>query len=136
VVVLVVLLAGGLATALCARQQVRFTHVDVVVDAGSRALCAWQVELVDPSGRARIVGLEGGDADPWREPPRYDPAALQGGRIVLAAFTLAGERAGAQRVARAHLAVDGDGPVAFEVRTLVAADPDGRFEGARVEVGE
>ena len=116
--------------------DVRFDRVDVFIDPGERALAAWQVELRDPSGRAKVVGVEGGDGDVWAAPPHYDPEALRGGRIVLAAFTLEGASAGRQRVARVHLAVTGTDPVEFEVELEAVADTDGRFEGAEVEVKE
>lgn len=135
--VFLLLLVGGLVQAPRAGQEVRFAHVDVFVDGGARALAAWQVELSDPSGRAKVVGVEGGATAPWTAPPRYDPAALQGGRIVLAAFTLEDAHAGRQHVARLHLAIDGDAPVAFELGEIVVADPEGgRFEGALVEIEE
>ncbi len=115
--------------------QVRFTWVDVHVDAGSAPLVAWQVRLVDPSGRARIVGVEGGDDPVYADPPHYDPKALMQGEIILAAFhTGGGAPAGRTRVARVHLEVDGPAEPAFDVTLEVAASEGGAIEGARIEV--
>lgn len=80
----------------------RFVAVDVYVEAGDRKLAAWQVEI-GTDDRAAIVGVEGGEPAAYREPPTYDPAALQGGKIVLAAFTKGDAPTGRVRVARLHL---------------------------------
>jgi hypothetical protein len=80
----------------------RFVAVDVYVEAGDRKLAAWQVEI-GTDDRAAIVGVEGGEPAVYREPPTYDPAALQGGKIVLAAFTKGDAPSGRVRVARLHL---------------------------------
>ena len=63
--------AGGPANA-------RFEVVDVFIDSGDVALGAWQVELRDTRGVAKISAIEGGDHPAFREAPRYDPAALSG----------------------------------------------------------
>jgi hypothetical protein len=115
-------------------QELRFTHVDLVLDSGGAGLHAWQVELVDPSGRAKVVGVEGGDDGAWSAAPYYDPAALQGGRIVLAAFSLDGGPRGRQRVARVHLAVQGAAEVPFEAKVQAAADDSKALEDVLVEV--
>jgi len=80
----------------------RFVAVDVYVEAGDKKLAAWQVEI-GTDDRAAIVGVEGGEPAVYREPPTYDPAALQGGKIVLAAFTTGDAPSGRVRVARLHL---------------------------------
>ena len=135
----VLLSALGLlcASATVVRQataaDVRFTSVEVWIDAGETPLEAWQVRLEDPSGRARIVGIEGGEPGPWAEPPYHDPAALEGGHIVLAAFTLDDALAGRQRVARVHLAVDGAAEVPWRFE-LEAAAPEHAPALRRVEL--
>lgn len=80
----------------------RFVAVDVYVEAGDKKLAAWQIEI-GTDDRAAIVGVEGGEPAVYREPPTYDPAALQGGKIVLAAFTTGDAPSGRVRVARLHL---------------------------------
>src|SRR5260221_498367 len=80
------LLALGLIVSVAAPKQqsaVRFVVVDVYANAGTHSLAAWQLEInCDPS-QAKIVGVEG----VGERPPYYDPAALQGGRIILADFS-------------------------------------------------
>ena len=116
---LLCLLALVLVGAAAPKQQdpdpLRFTYVDVYVD----------------SGRALIVGVEGGEDAAFAEPPYHDPAALQGGEIVLAAFhTGHAGPAGRTRVARLHLAVRGDAPVDFTTTLEVAASDAGRLPEA------
>jgi len=118
-VIRALVLAALLATPAPA---VRFATVEITL-AADHPIAAWQVELVVTAGDARIVGVEGGEA-PFAEPPRYDPAALAGGRIILAAFdTHAALPAGRHRVAIVH--VRAAGPAAYSVRVAAAADPDG-----------
>lgn len=112
----------------------RFEAVDVFVDSGGTPLAAWQVELVDTSGRARVVGVEGGEHPAFREAPYYDPAALQHGRIVLAAFHVGADLPGGRtRVARVHLLVKGGEP-RLEVRPMAAATSGGRPIDVRAEL--
>lgn len=107
----------------------RFTWVDVHLDPAGAELAAWQVELVDPSGRARFVGVEGGAHPAYAAPPYYDPAALADGeRLVLAAFHTGAALDGGLpteplRVARVHVQVRGAGPVPFEIDVQAAAGP-------------
>lgn len=100
-----------------------FTAVDVYVDS-PKPLAAWQMEV---RTSATIVGVEGGEPKCYAEPPFYDPKALRGGRIVLAAFTTeAAPPSGRIRVARLHLR----GAPELSAREIVAAAPG----GAKVEV--
>jgi len=39
---------------------IRFKALDIVVDSGETPLAAYQFELAEPAGRAKIVGVEGG----------------------------------------------------------------------------
>jgi hypothetical protein len=111
-----------------------FVAVDVFVDVGARRLAAWQVEITLATGQ--LVGVEGGSDTAFADAPRYDPAALQGGRVILAA--LAQDEAlptGRVRVARIHVMDEGPAPGACRVRGVVAADAAGdRIETADVEV--
>lgn len=117
--------------ALAAGQDARFRAVDVFVNAGDEAVAAWQVELPETKGRL-VVGVEGGDGI-WSDPPWYDPAALRGGRIVLAAFRTADVPRGRVRVARLHLQESGEG-APFDAKLTVAARPGGDRVAARVEI--
>lgn len=112
-------------------EDLRFETRDVVIDPRGTPLAAWQVRIVDPSGRARIVGVEGGADRVYAEPPHHDPRALSRGAIVLAAYdtTHAGPST-PSRVARVHIAVTGAADVVFDVTLEVAASPGGPIPGA------
>ena len=102
------------------------------MDAGDRGLAAYQVEITGDLARGRIVGLEGG-VGPFAAAPFYDPAALEAGRIVIAAFTAeAGAPSGKVRVARIHM--QESGPVEYAPRLAAAAAPGGARLGARIEL--
>ena len=104
----------------------RFVAVDVYVEAGERKLAAWQVEI-GTGDRAAVVGVEGGEPAAYREPPSYDPKALEGGKIVLAAFTTGDAPSGRVRVARLHLMENEKCELIGKV--VAAASPGGeRFE--------
>ena len=100
--------------------QVRFVAVDIFADTDGKGLAAWQIELdCDPS-RAKIVGVEGAG----EKPPYYDPAALQGGRIILASFSMEPQPpAGRVLVARVHL--QETGKTDYAVKVMAAAAPGG-----------
>ncbi len=100
-----------------------FASVDVWLDSGATGLAAWQLELRDPSGRTRVVGVEGGDHAAYAEPAHYDPKALMGERIVLAAFSTSDDLPhGRTRVARVHLRVEGEAPPDLVHELVAAAD--------------
>lgn len=104
----------------------RFVAVDVYLEAGEKKLAAWQVEVAT-GDRATIVGVEGGEPAAYREPPTFDPEALQGGKIILAAFTTKEAPSGRVRVARLHLMESEK--AALEGKVVAAAAPGGaRFE--------
>ena len=111
--------------ALLPRQepQIRFVAVDVYAETNGRPLAAWQIELECDPAQAKIVGVEGGE-----KPPYYDPAALQGGRIILAQFTTDPHPpAGRVLVARVHL--QESGKTDYVAKVMAAASPGGeRFE--------
>ncbi|HYE99067.1 MAG TPA: hypothetical protein VEJ18_09160 [Planctomycetota bacterium] len=103
-----------------APQERRFVAYDVVVETDGRPLAAWQLEV---RSSAKIVGIEGGEPASYAKAPYYDPAALEGGRIVLAAFTTEAPPSGRLRIARIHMLEEGAADYAS--RLLVAAGPDG-----------
>jgi hypothetical protein len=106
-----------------------FTAVDVYVDS-PKPLAAWQVEIRTD---ATIVGVEGGEPKAYAEPPFYDPKALRGGRIVLAAFTTdAAPPSGRIRVARLHLQERGASELT--AKDIVAAAPGGAKMDVKVEL--
>jgi len=106
---------------------VRFAWLDVFVDSQDMPLAAWQFELVDRSGATKIVGLEGGEHEAFRDPPYYDPAALQQSRVIVAAFSTGKDLPkGKTRVARIHVQIAGDGKPDYAIELTVAASADGK----------
>ncbi len=113
----------------------RFEAVDIFVDAGDASLGAYQVELKGIERKearvgtafVKIVGLEGGDHPAFGDAPYYDPEALQGGRVIVAAFSTAADLpAGRTRVARVHVMLEGAGEPAYELKIEAAADRGGK----------
>ena len=118
------------ALALSAQER-RFQAIEIFVDSGEALLAAWQIELTIDD--ATIVGVEGGEPEAWREPPHYDPEALMGGRIILAAFTTGEAPAGRVRVARLHVEASGDAAERAVIAAVVAATTDGERIPIEVE---
>jgi hypothetical protein len=131
--VLVLVLAAAAAAGPASAQEppARFRTIDVVIDAGTGPLAAWQV-AIRAAGDGQLVGIEGGDAPAYREPPYYDPRALGRGVVVLAGFSTErdGLRTGRQRVARLHVR-EGAGAAEWQIEVTAAADSQGRPIGAR-----
>jgi len=83
-------------------KSVKFATVDIYIDTRGVPLAAYQVEL--RTGTASVVGIEGGDASPFKPAPYYDPRALSQNRVIIAAYGLDSEPpTGRTRVARVHL---------------------------------
>ncbi len=123
-----------LATAHPVLAAPNFVALDVYIDSGATPLAAYQIEITAGPG-AVIAGVEGGAAGPFHEPPYYDPAALRGGRIVLAAFNTGGDLPhGRVRVATLHMREEGPAPADYEPRLIVAAGADGRPIEAKVSI--
>jgi hypothetical protein len=105
--------------ALIPAKQVQFVAVDIYANSDGKGLAAWQIELDCDPAKAKIVGVEGGE-----KPPYYDPAALQGGRIILASFsTEPNLPTGRVLVARVHL--QETGTTEYSVKIMAAAAPGG-----------
>jgi hypothetical protein len=100
-----------------------FRPVAVYVDSGDAPLAAYQVEII--ARGAEIVGVEGGDAAAFHAAPYYDPAALKGGRIIIAAFSTGSDLpSGKTRVATLHMR-ETDAAPAYEIQLIVAASTGG-----------
>ncbi|HET6247841.1 MAG TPA: hypothetical protein VFE47_09095 [Tepidisphaeraceae bacterium] len=69
--------------------RVRFVAVGVFIDPHGKPLACYQVKII-ATGDVKLVGIEGGDADAYNQPPYYDPRALQGNQIILGAYSLGG----------------------------------------------
>lgn len=120
--------------------NIRFEVIDVMIDSGEIPLAAYQLEVwaETEDGAAattvRIVGIEGGEAEVFRHPPYYDPAAMQDNRVIIGDFSTAaaGELpSGKTRIASVHVQITGGEPT-FKFRLDVAGDVDGREIPARV----
>jgi hypothetical protein len=105
-----------------------FQAVDLYVDSGSTPLAAYQIEFKSRDGSARIVGVEGGDSDPFRSAPHFDPDAMKQERVIIAAFSLEDPPmlpAGKTRVATIHVALQGGRNPDYVIQLDAAADPGG-----------
>lgn len=110
-----------------------FAAFDVFVDSGDKTLGAWQFEWLVRGGGARIVGVEGGEHATFAKAPHYDAAALQGGRILVAAYSTDRELPrGRTRVARVHLMIDAGVAPEFAVQLQASADGEGAALSATV----
>ena len=122
------------------RAGVRFAPLHVYLDSGSNVLAAFQFELKATAGQVKIVGVEGGSHEAFsKTPPYYDPAALANDRIIIAAFSTQPDLPkGRTRIATLHLQILGDAQPQYELKLVVAADPDGKEIPARIsfEKGE
>ncbi|MBN2360122.1 MAG: hypothetical protein JXR83_11775 [Deltaproteobacteria bacterium] len=127
-------LALAPAALALADEVARFRPLDIIVDVGDRQLAAYQIELVVRSGDATIVGVEGGEPAAFKAAPYYDPAALAGGRIVIAAYSTDDPLpSGRVRVATLHMRELGEAP-RYQVKVLAAASGDGQPLSIAVEV--
>jgi hypothetical protein len=85
----------------------------------------------------KLVGVEGGEHAAFKQPPYYDPKALAGQRIVIAAFdTGADLPRGRTRVAR--LMVQARGPVTptYAATVQVAASPEAKRIPATISISD
>lgn len=109
------------------RLGVRFAPLYIYLDSGSRNLAAYQFELKAAAGQIKIVGVEGGEHQAFKEAPYYDPAALAKDRIIIAAFNTGSDLPkGRTRIATIHLQITGDAEPQYELKLAVAADTNGK----------
>ncbi|MEM7165784.1 MAG: hypothetical protein AAF581_09985 [Planctomycetota bacterium] len=102
-----------------------FRTLEFFVDLGSveAELAAYQFEFVESAQSAVVVGIEAGRDFP--ETPYYDPKALRGSRVIVAAYTLAAESTrGKCHVATLHLMETSADPK-YQVDLIVAANAEG-----------
>jgi hypothetical protein len=127
-----VLLALAPPTPANGGSEARFVAFDLRIDAGDAALAAWQVEVTYDPATTKVLSLEGGETEGYRDAPHYDRRGLEGGRIVIAAYAPRDDAApvGPTRVARLHLRTEGEAG-APAVRLVTAARPGGVKIGAR-----
>jgi hypothetical protein len=118
---------------------VRFAPLHIYLDSGNSSLAAYQFELNATAGQIKIVGVEGGQHEAFKEAPYYDPAALTKDRIIIAAFNtgrdLPKDRT---RIATIHLQIIGGAEPEYDLKLNIAADADGKEIPAEIsfEKGE
>ena len=122
-----------------AQSGVRFAPLHIYLDSGNSSLAAYQFELKAAAGQIKIVGVEGGRHEAFKEAPYYDPAALAKDRIIIAAFSTGSDLPkGRTRIATIHLQIAGDAEPQYELKLIVAADADAKEIPAEItfEKGE
>jgi hypothetical protein len=135
VLVCAALFGAGAAGPDAGPGPVRFEAVDVYVETGDEPLAAYQLDLGAVAGDVRIVGLEGGEHPAFAEPPYYDPVAMQGDRVIIAAFSTAAADdlpRGRTRIATVHVRISGDRAPRYEAALSVSATAEGEPIPARV----
>jgi hypothetical protein len=96
--------------------SVRFAPLHIYLDSGNRPLAAFQFELKAAAGQIKIVGVEGGQHEAFKEAPYYDRAALANDRIIIAAFNTGQDLPeGRTRIATLHLQIIGDAEPEYEL---------------------
>ena len=119
----------SLAGSARAEDAAHFRTVDIFVDAGGKPLAAYQLEFQAKRGNVKIVGIEGGADAVFKDPPYYDPKAIQQERVIIAAFsTEVDAKLPKQktRVASIHVLVSGEENPDYAVKLMVAADSNGK----------
>jgi hypothetical protein len=133
--VFILLITASSMTAFAQKKQsIRFESVDIFVDSGAQSLAAYQLEFRVRNVEAKIVGVEGGSHAAFREPPFYDPKAIQRERVIIAAYnTLKANKLpkNKTRVATIHLQVSGGKEPEFTVKLKTAATADGKKISAK-----
>ena len=118
-------------------ETIQFEAVDIYIDSGAKPLAAYQLEFRVKNGGARIVGVEGGSAPAFGEPPFYDPKAMQKERVIIGAFTTLPTSKlpkSKVRVATIHLELTGSQKHELAVKLQTAASVDGEKITAEASV--
>jgi len=122
-----------------AQPGVRFAPLHIYIDSGNTSLAAYQFELKATAGQIKIVGVEGGRSEAFKEAPYYDPAALANDRIIIAAFSTGSNLPkGRTQIATIHLQIIGDAEPQYKLKLIVTGDADGKEIPAEIsfEKGE
>jgi hypothetical protein len=130
---------NGLHAQETSTNDVHFLAVDIYVDSKGKPLAAYQLEFSVTNGNAKIVGVEGGEHPAFRDPPHYDPKAIQQERVIIAAFSTGPDNklpSGKTRVATIHLQVVGATASQFGVKSQITANSQGNSISAEVTVQE
>lgn len=105
-----------------------FRVVDIFIDPKGKPLAAYQLDWRVASANAKIVGIEGGDHPAFRNPPYYDPKAIQQERVIVAAFNVSedtGLPKRRTRVATIHLQTKAGARCDYRLTKAEAATSDG-----------
>ena len=105
-----------------------FRVINIFLDPKGKSLAAYQLQWKIATQNARIVGIEGGDHPAFRNPPHYDPRAIQGERVIVAAFNPGAEKSlpkGRIRIGSIHIEAAPAAICRFEIENLEAADAQG-----------
>lgn len=108
-------------------QPADFAVYDVYVDS-KEPLAAYQIRIESNSQSTKIISVEGGEHSAFKQPPFYDPKAIQNHVIKLAAFSTAPSGSlpvGRTRIASLHLQADKPWPE-FSLRVEAAATAGGK----------
>jgi hypothetical protein len=129
---------AGPVTRPAAVVDARFKAIDVFVDSKEQPLAAYQIELHATAGDVKIVGIGGGEHAAYKQPPFYDPKAMMGERVIVAAYSTADDLpVGKTRVARVHVRVGGDVEAKYELKLTALASKEGKsIAGATVSLAE
>lgn len=120
-----------------ADKLIQFRAVDIFIDSKDQPLAAYQLEFKASKGEVKIVGIEGGEHERFRNPPYYDPQAMQQERVIIAAFNTAPAPAlptGRTRIATIHVQLVGNVEPEFVVAPSVVATTQRAKIEAKVEV--
>lgn len=113
-------------------EETSFEAVHVYLDSGRTPLASFQFELSTEAGRVRVVGVEGGEAEAFTEPPFYDRRAVRRGeaeRVIVASYTTAAADAlptGRTRVATVHVQKLPGEAVSYAAALQAASDASGQ----------
>jgi hypothetical protein len=122
-----------------AQNSIRFEAIDVFLDSGNLPLAAWQLELRSHTQDVEIVGIEGGEHSAFKEPPYYDPRAMNNNRVILGAFNTGSDDqlpSGRSRVARIHVQITGPGERLWHTELTTSAASDGRNIPAELSIAK
>jgi hypothetical protein len=122
-----------------ASNAIRFEAIDVFIDSGDQPLAAWQLELISRTKDVEIVGIEGGEHPAFKEPPFYDPRAMNNNRVILGAFSTDSDEqlpSGRSRVARVHVQITGPGERLWHTELTTSASSDGRKIPAELSIAK
>ena len=112
---------------------VRFGAVKVYIDPGDKPLAAYQFELTATAGDVKLVGVEGDERHAFQDPPYYDTRALLNNKVIVAAFSTAGDLPrGRARVATLMVYITGPVDPVYAVKLEAAASPDGEAIPAKI----